>query len=795
MSDHLQDARLRDAPTKEADPAEYDDTSGLEHHRLVNFLPGLVLLLGLTATFFLQQSAFDAARQIQQVNFFNQTHELTLRIAQRLSAYEQILLGVNGLYLASKSVERDEFHKYAGNLRLADNYPGIQGIGFSQIIPPRELKHHIESIRKEGFPGYTPYPAGERDIFTSIIYLEPFSGRNLRAFGFDMYSDPVRRTAMEQARDLDKPVMSGKVTLMQESDQKAQAGFLIYTPVYRNDSRHDTLAERRASIIGWVYAPFRMNDLMQGILGDQKSDLDYEIFDGEQATPETLMYDNDNHLSLRQDRSLYHDTQRLNISGRVWTLKVRSLVAFEKRADTKRDDIIRVTGMLVSILLALLVWQLITGRMRALRLAQDMTQWLKDAKKSEANALVELRFMLNTSGEGYWKLDRSGCIVDVNEAYCRLTGYDRGEIVGAHIVKFEEEEHTHEAVASHLQRITELGSDRFETRHRHHDGHLIDIEVVTAFIPVTDCFIVFLRDVTERKEALETLRDSKYKLELINNQLQDAQHHLQQSEKMASIGQLAAGVAHEINNPIGYVYSNLGTLEKYVQDTFSMLELYEQAEGEIGDPAVRARIQAARDRLDIVFLKEDLRALMSESKDGITRVKTIVQNLKDFSHVDISDEWHLANLHQGLDSTLNIVNNEIKYKAEVVKEYGDLPEVACLSSQLNQVFMNLLVNAAHAIEARGTITIRTGRVADEVWVEICDTGKGIDQENLKKIFDPFFTTKPIGQGTGLGLSLSYGIIKKHHGRIEVSSIVGKGTVFRVWLPVRQRVQHEPEYAI
>jgi signal transduction histidine kinase len=274
-------------------------------------------------------------------------------------------------------------------------------------------------------------------------------------------------------------------------------------------------------------------------------------------------------------------------------------------------------------------------------------------------------------------------------------------------------------------------------------------------------------------------------LQQLNQQLEETQSHLMQSEKMASIGQLAAGVAHEINNPIGYVYSNLGTLEKYVQDTFGMLDLYEQAEVSITDPDVRARLKVSKDKLDIAFLKEDLRALMEESKDGITRVKKIVQNLKDFSHVDASDEWHLSDLHQGLDSTINIVNNEIKYKADVVRDYGDLPEVECLSSQLNQVFMNLLVNAAHAIEERGTITIRSGCEGNEVWITVTDTGKGIEPAHLKKIFDPFFTTKPIGKGTGLGLSLSYGIMQKHHGRIEVQSEPGKGTTFRVSLPVRQ----------
>jgi signal transduction histidine kinase len=172
-------------------------------------------------------------------------------------------------------------------------------------------------------------------------------------------------------------------------------------------------------------------------------------------------------------------------------------------------------------------------------------------------------------------------------------------------------------------------------------------------------------------------------------------------------------------------------------------------------------------------------------------VKNIVQDLKDFSHVDEA-EWQWSDLHHGLDSTLNIVWNELKYKAEVVKEYGAPPEIECIPSQLNQVFMNLLVNAAHAIENRGTITIRTGHDGDGAWVEITDDGKGIAPEHLERIFDPFFTTKPVGKGTGLGLSLSYGIVKKHKGRIEVDSRPGMGARFRVWLPVRQGEKGKPE---
>ncbi len=290
-------------------------------------------------------------------------------------------------------------------------------------------------------------------------------------------------------------------------------------------------------------------------------------------------------------------------------------------------------------------------------------------------------------------------------------------------------------------------------------------------------------DITERKQVEELLRKEKAEQQALIKKLEEAHNQLLQSEKMASIGQLAAGVAHEINNPIGYVNSNLGTLRTYIEQLLRVLDAFQQAENAC-DSQARAQIKALMEEVEMDYLKQDILDLLKESGEGIQRVKQIVQDLKDFSHVDEA-EWQQADLHHGLDSTLNVVHNEIKYKADVVKEYGDIPRVECLPSQINQVFMNMLVNAAHAMEdgKRGLINVRTGMAGDEVWVEFADDGKGISPENLTRIFDPFFTTKPVGKGTGLGLSLSYGIVEKHRGRIEVSSEVGKGTVFRIWLPV------------
>jgi PAS domain S-box-containing protein len=329
---------------------------------------------------------------------------------------------------------------------------------------------------------------------------------------------------------------------------------------------------------------------------------------------------------------------------------------------------------------------------------------------------------------------------------------------------------------------------QFEWQAKDGRGRLFWVEVIMrrARIGEFDRLLTVIRDISVRKARDAELHSSLEHQVQLNRKLEEAHSQLLQSEKMASIGQLAAGVAHELNNPIGFVASNLGSLDGYLKDLFDIIDACGDADpkGTANSLERFSRLKAER---DYAFIKTDIGQLMAESRDGLSRVRKIVQDLKGFSRVGEA-EWQWANLHTGLDSTLNIVWNELKYKCKVDKEYGDLPEVFCLPSQLNQVFMNLFVNAAQAIETRGEVTIRTGRAGEEVWVEVADTGKGIPRENLNRIFEPFFTTKPVGQGTGLGLSLSYSIVLKHKGRIEVASEVGKGSTFRVVLPIKPELE-------
>ncbi|UXI70463.1 ATP-binding protein [Tahibacter amnicola] len=310
-----------------------------------------------------------------------------------------------------------------------------------------------------------------------------------------------------------------------------------------------------------------------------------------------------------------------------------------------------------------------------------------------------------------------------------------------------------------------------------------DEEQLAARLRSAERILSLIRD---RVDAEEALQRRNAELEAVNEKLAGTQRQLVQSEKMASVGQLAAGVAHEINNPIGFVQSNLGTLRDYTQRFLAVIDTCEALARSVGDgqPVTQEVADVLGDFASIDYLRKDVIDLIGESLDGIKRVEIIVQDLKCFARLDDS-QWEVVDPHVGLETAVNIASHELRYKAEIRKEYSATATIQCMPFQLNQVFLNLLVNAAQAIPGHGTITIRTQDDGDMVRIQISDNGVGIAPEHRDRIFDPFFTTKPVGVGTGLGLSVSYGIVDRHGGRIDVDSELGKGTTFTVRLPKRQ----------
>jgi two-component system, NtrC family, sensor kinase len=350
-----------------------------------------------------------------------------------------------------------------------------------------------------------------------------------------------------------------------------------------------------------------------------------------------------------------------------------------------------------------------------------------------------------------------------------------------------------------LKRALEIGVERYITKP-------IDIMLVTDAIDkclrdrqqrdelrltrqVAELTEELKRQLAETQRTEAALQEEKAEQQVLIRRLEEAHNQLLQAEKMASLGQLAAGVAHEINNPMGFISSNLGSLRTYADRLLALVATYEGVIASLPPNAPeRAQVAQARTQADVEFLREDVLTLINESAAGIERVRRIVRDLKTFSHVD-SSEWQFVNINDCLDSTINLAGNEfVGHNVQVIKQYGQVPDIECLPSEINQVLLNLLLNAVQAVDGQGTVTVRTGSEDDRVWLEVSDTGCGISPEHLKHIYDPFFTTKPVGTGTGLGLSITYGIVRKHSGQIDVQSQPGQGTTFHIVLPVRHAAQ-------
>jgi two-component system NtrC family sensor kinase len=379
-----------------------------------------------------------------------------------------------------------------------------------------------------------------------------------------------------------------------------------------------------------------------------------------------------------------------------------------------------------------------------------------------------------------------GVICKANPALGTMFGYTSKGMVGMPAKAVYRSEDEYRAFGKIAGPLLSLGLPvHAEIWMRHQSGRNIWVQIDAHVIDPENPSRGTWWMMQDRSEILQAQGQLQHRIEELNetnHKLEEAQNQLLQQDKLASIGQLAAGVAHEINNPIGFVSSNVNTLKTYTQNLLAAEAALDKAVRQHGHEPLTQAVENIRQQHEIGFLREDVPILLEECSDGLERVKRIVQDLKDFSRVDHS-EWQEADINRGLESTLNVVRNEVKYKADVVRRLGELPLVRCLAAQPNQVFMNLIVNAAHAIAERGTISIATGVDGPWVWVQIEDNGCGMPPDVKRRIFEPFFTTKAVGKGTGLGLSMSFSIVQKHRGAIEVQSAPGVGTAFRVWLPI------------
>jgi diguanylate cyclase (GGDEF)-like protein/PAS domain S-box-containing protein len=378
-------------------------------------------------------------RQIKQNIFDYRVERIKNAIDSRIMAYQQILHSGIGLFVASDSVTRQEWHQFVSNLQINQHYPGIQGVGFSIAIQPQEKETHIKSIQSEGgfFQNYTIKPSGEREQYTSIIYLEPLDKRNQQAIGYDMFSEPTRREAMERARDTGKAALSGRVTLVQEIDEDVQAGFLIYVPLYRRGFPLNTVEEKRAALLGFVYSPFRMSDFMYGIFGKQPSGIDLHIYDGKKTannlSATDLMYDElpdfpENNDSAHNYQALFSEIETIEIAGHFWTLQFRSIPQFESSTKTYTSKVVLLGGIVVGFLLFGLTRSFETARL--FEAEHDLNLKLQTEIKERKQIEIELKalnrdfitMLDNTSDFIYFK-DRESRIHFCSQTLAKITGH------------------------------------------------------------------------------------------------------------------------------------------------------------------------------------------------------------------------------------------------------------------------------------------------------------------------------------------------------------------------------------
>ena len=439
------------------------------------------------------------------------------------------------------------------------------------------------------------------------------------------------------------------------------------------------------------------------------------------------------------------------------------------------------------------------------RQAELFVRQREQAEKKSKSANLFLSQIWNVAADGMRVIDKNFNMVQVNETFIAMTGMGKKDLLGkkCHDIFWGPLCNTEKCPMRQIL----AGKKRveYESVKESPAGKIINCWVIG--VPLQDAngkFVGVLesyRDITERIEtelAMEKafeeshmlaeelaagndrLHRQQQELALAHDTLKQSQAQILQQEKMASVGQLAAGVAHEINNPMGFISSNLSSLAKYLE---RLTEFTRTLEEKLRQEPPDEELAALRKKLKIDYIMEDAVHLVEESLDGASRVKKIVQGLKNFSRIDQAERL-VADINECLDTTINIVWNELKYKCEVKKEYGELPPTVCNPQQLNQMFMNLLVNAAQAIETKGEIRIKTWADQDWIYTRISDTGSGIPQDKIKRIFEPFYTSKEVGKGTGLGLSIVYDIVVKNHkGDIQVESEEGKGTTFTVKIPV------------
>ncbi len=713
----------------------------------------LILIVGFGITGLAVYYTRIDEREIRNREFTLVCNDIRTKILTRLHAHAQLLRTGSAFFAGSDTVSRNNWKTFIECAKVDRNLPGIQGVGFTKIIPANKLSEHIQEVRREGFPDYTVKPSGKRDVYTSIVYLEPFAGRNLRAFGYDMFSEPVRRKAMEVARDSNVAMLTGRVLLVQETSKDVQSGTLMYVPVYRNGMPVNTVEQRRAAILGWVYSPYRMNDLMHGILGQWDDILPdrihLRIYD-HTASANNLLFDSQkDEAPGKQESSSLKVTLPVMFNAEKWILSFAK--SQEQNFFSSKVNIIASSGIAVSLLLFALSLSLFNTRTRAEQIAIGLT---KDLTESEER----FRTLLNSTSEGIYGIDHQGLCTFSNTACRQLIGYEGDrELIG---------ENMHSLIHHSLADGTLNDESGCRIHKSFLKGEAIHVSdevfwrVDGTFFPVEywsnpiiidgkpEGSVISFFNITERKLAEEKIRQARAEAE-------------QASEAKSAF---LSRVSHELRTPMNAV---LG---------FAQL----MGMGEL-TPSHRKGVN------HILDSGKHLLGLINEILD-ITDIET----------GKLALSVQPVSLSGVLIEALDELNTEVLAKdMKTILIDSPANEFFLLADpgRLKKVLSNLIGNAVKYGRHGGKVIIKTELLKtfpDEVArirISILDDGIGIKPENIEKLFKPFErigTERHENEGTGLGLTVVKKLMEAMLGSFGAESVYGKGSTFWIELPLAEQ---------
>ncbi len=706
----------------------------------------LVILLGLSV--FAWRYFENLSVQEAQHRFDRYIDDKVRDITDRLDKYKIILQGGVGVFVASQEVTREEWRDYYEHWQFSTDYPGIWRVSFSKVIQAPELDQHTAEIRAHGFPDYAVWPEGEREEYVPAVFLEPFDEQARRVLGFDLFSDPKRRSAMEWARDTGGAAISEKLELVTMADHANHSGFLMFIPLYQRDLQRKTVEERRAVIEGYVVGAFDLYYLMLGIFAEPMPKIRFRIYDGVGISSANLMYDS--HVSPgslnERPRPVFTATRTLDLYGHQWTLAFETTPAFEAEINTLAARITLAGSTFTSLLIFLILKMMEGTGKRAMSLARQMTRSLRQSEE-------KLRLVAENMEDVVWlRSEDNSKMLYVSPSYEKIWDrtcqslYDRPD-------SFMESVHPKDRPAVDAAYEKYVKSSPFDLEYRivRSDN---DIRWVHArSYPITDDsgqiigHTGVVSDITERRRAGE--------------EREKLQAQLLQAQKMESIGMLAGGIAHDFNNLLHVMGGNLQLLGK----------------GKPDDHPDKKRIKTIQKSIDRAAHLVRQMLLFSRKADIRTEVLDLNQEIHDAAKLLERSIPRMISIELILDENAWSINAD--------------------PIQVGQVLLNLGTNAADAMSEGGRLIIETANITLDqdfvrthngakpgkyVLMTVSDTGTGMDPDTLEKIFDPFFTTKEVDKGTGLGLASVYGIVKAHDGYILCYSEPGQGTAFKIYWP-------------